>query len=185
MAEDGDIDPSHGDGKPTQEQIEMVSLRDVENNTYTSYTESFHDVYVWMPRGKQVGHASVMLSNRTYISLWPDDDKTKCRVFKKAMDRSVRPEDDIYKESFEPHYTFRIPAKKLDVLKMQAFWDEWKRTGEYGLFFKNCCWLVYSILREGGAPRSATVLWRPETLRRYLRIYENDGHWIRAFFNLW
>ncbi|XP_067658809.1 uncharacterized protein [Haliotis asinina] len=184
MANAGATDQSHCDGEQVHEDLEMVPLSYPEENSH-SHSESFHVVYIWMPQKTQVGHASLVLSNGTYISLWPEDKKRKLGVMKKVLGKSDRPEDDIYKEGFEADYTFKIPCEKLDVSRMQAFWDNWQSTGHYALLFRNCCWIVYKVLHEGGAPTSATILWRPATLQRYLRIYETGSHWIRTFVNLW
>lgn len=84
----------------------------------------------------------------------------------------------------QPTYTFTVPADDLDEEKMKEEWHNWFITGHYNVFGANCCWVVYKILRAGGAPISATILWRPENLRRYLVTYLGGGWKITTFFNL-
>ncbi|XP_067659012.1 uncharacterized protein [Haliotis asinina] len=141
---------------------------------------SYHYINIWMPLGvAQVGHASLQLSNGEYISWWPQDlgikKKRKCNNCLAG---------DITAEAMTPDYTYRISATKLDLNEMMKCWEKQKASPWYSLLRQNCCWVVYNVLYAGGAPRSLTVVWRPETLRRYLVIYLGGGSSPKTLFNM-
>ncbi|XP_046381488.2 uncharacterized protein LOC124152568 [Haliotis rufescens] len=147
--------------------------------------ESFHLIYIWMPLGvRQVGHAALDLSNRQYVSWWPKEDKVKCGLKEKKNRCSDNLQDDIKDEGRDPDYTFKILSTALDLDKMITWWTKQKSTGHYSFLNQNCCWVVYQVLHAGGAPKSLTILWRPETLRRYLDIYLGGGPSFTTLLNM-
>ncbi|XP_046561896.1 uncharacterized protein LOC124270876 [Haliotis rubra] len=142
-------------------------------------------IYIWMHVGvSQVGHASLRLSNDEYVSWWPQEGTSKCGFMKKRNKCNGSLQDDIREEGMDPDYTFNIPSTHLDLVKMTTYWNQQKSTGHYSLLDQNCCWVVYHVLHAGGAPMSQTILWRPETLRRYLVIYLGGGSSFRAYLNM-
>ncbi|XP_067659284.1 uncharacterized protein [Haliotis asinina] len=142
-------------------------------------------ICIWMPVGiDQFGHASLRLSNGEYVSWWPKGRKAKCGFKKKISQCNCSLRDDIIAEGMDPDYTFNIPSTQLDLAKMTTYWNKQRTTGHYSLLDQNCCWVVYQVLHAGGAPRSQTIVWRPETLRRYLVIYLGGGSTFRASLNL-
>ncbi|XP_048250476.1 uncharacterized protein LOC124152569 isoform X1 [Haliotis rufescens] len=144
---------------------------------------SYHYIYIWMPLGfRQFGHASLYLSNRQYVSLWPQE--VNCRLKKKQNLFKSNLHGDINEEGTDPDYTYRISATELDLAKMMTFLKNQKTIPPYSLLLHNCCSAVYQILHAGGAPKSLTIIWRPETLRRYFEIYLGGGSNFTTLFNL-
>ncbi|XP_041354133.1 uncharacterized protein LOC121371970 [Gigantopelta aegis] len=124
-------------------------------------------VYVWMPTNELVGHASLELSDGTYISWWPDEDKNKSlpMVTMKGHASSSL-EEDIDGEGRQPTHEFTL-KKKYDERKMKKWWDKFKYEGWYVLTGSNCCWVVYKALTEGGAPSEFHTIWKPVNIRDY------------------
>ncbi len=144
----------------------------------------YHEVYIWMSIGaKQFGHSSLLLCNGIYISWWPKGKKMKCGPLSKVGDCSSCLAEDVEKETFEPDYTFRISNEVANVDLMTRYWKSWLTRGHYALLNRNCCSMVYRVLLKGGARRSATFLWRPETLRRYIVILNGGGTRSQLFWN--
>ncbi|XP_067659315.1 uncharacterized protein [Haliotis asinina] len=142
-------------------------------------------IYIWMPVGvSQFGHTSLRLSNGEYVSWWPQGRKAKCGFLQKRNKCNCSLQDDITEEGMDPDYIFNIPSTQLDIAKMSTYWNKHKTTGHYSLLDQNCSWVVYHVLRAGGAPMSLTILWRPETLRRYLTIYLGGGSGFQIYLNM-
>ena len=134
-------------------------------------------VYVWLPRGGQVGHASMRLGNGTYISLWPGEDKTgkKKKKGKKQHheERSESLAEDI--ESEERHYDTSFDIEGLNEAAMQWWWDNFNI--RWSLLDQNCCKTVIDGLRAGGSESRlsfvarvyyrATLLWTPFRVMTY------------------
>ncbi|XP_046571977.1 uncharacterized protein LOC124280131 [Haliotis rubra] len=143
---------------------------------------SYHHIYIWMPLGvQQVGHASLHLSNGEYISWWPQEVGSGLKK-QRRFNRSLK--DDNVAEKMPPDYEYRISSTKLDLDEMMKRWEKQKDTSRYSLLRQNCCRVVYNVLRAGGAPESLTIVWRPETLRRYLVIYQGGGSSLKTLLNM-
>ncbi|XP_046337380.2 uncharacterized protein LOC124119038 [Haliotis rufescens] len=151
----------------------------------TQADTSYHYIFIWMPLGtSQVGHASLYLSNRQYVSWWPQEEKAKCGINMKESNCKNNLQEDVEEEGMDPDYRFMIPSTTLNLAKMMTYWNKQKSTGHYSLLDQNCCWVLYQVLHAGGAPKSLTLLWRPETLRRYLVIYLGGGSRFTSMLNM-
>ena len=58
-------------------------------------------IYVWLPPGDQVGHASMRLGNGTYISLWPGEDKMGTTKKRKKIGKGKKQQHEERSESLE------------------------------------------------------------------------------------
>ena len=58
-------------------------------------------VYVWLPRGGQVGHASMGLGNGTYISLWPGENKTGKKKKQKKVNKEKKEQHSERSDSLD------------------------------------------------------------------------------------
>ena len=93
-------------------------------------------VYVWKPKGDDsYGHASMELSDGTYISWWPEYGGKAEQAKKKAHGFQNRTlEDDVRDEERNPDRTFIIPSKVgLDEGEIKKWWakKKAKRSGIY------------------------------------------------------
>ncbi|XP_046571973.1 uncharacterized protein LOC124280128 [Haliotis rubra] len=150
----------------------------------THSDSSYHHIYIWMPLGvQQFGHASLHLSNGEYISLWPKEVGAKSGLKKKRRFNCCL-YGDIAAEAMTPDYMYRISSTQLDLDEMMKSWKKQKDIPLYSLLRQNCCRVVYNVLRAGGAPKSLTIVWRPETLRRYLVIYLGGGSSLKTLLNM-
>ena len=82
-------------------------------------------VYIWLPHGSQVGHASMELPDGTYISWWPSNKSKKSKSGVTAIATTAVLHDslqeDIAAEGTDPE-EFLIPG--LDVACIKRWWDE-------------------------------------------------------------
>ena len=125
-------------------------------------------VYVWLPQDGQVGHASLELTNGTHISWWPDAEKRKKIPFKTKKGANPNSlDEDIFWENRNPDRITYISGN-YDEDAMERWWEEFKYSGSYTLLGKNCCWVVYTALRKGGAPRKRNFLWKPTKIVKYV-----------------
>ena len=139
-------------------------------------------VYVWLPRGGQVGHASMCLGNGTYISLWPGEDKMGKKKKRKKIEkekkehhneRSESLEEDIDNEgrSYDKSFVF----EGLDIDAIQQWWDNFNT--RWSLLGQNCCKTVIDGLRAGGSDGrlsfgdrlnyGITLIWFPFRVMEY------------------
>ena len=126
-------------------------------------------VFVWLPKGTQVGHASLLLSNGTYLSLWPDEEKkAKNAVAMKKGSTSSSLDEDVHNEGRRPDRIFDLSGKGYNEKAIEKWWDEFKYTKTYELLNKNCCWVVYTALTKGGAPGKSESLWTPSKIEAYV-----------------
>ena len=124
-------------------------------------------VYVWMPSGGLVGHSSLELSDGTYISWWPDENKNKdLPLVTLKGHASSGLEEDIDGEGRNPTHTFTLTRRYVEK-KIKQWWNKFKYEGSYILATTNCCWVVYKALTEGGAPSKFNVVWQPEDVKNY------------------
>ena len=111
-------------------------------------------VFVWEPRGTNIGHASLALNDGTYVSWWPGGAG--------AMSSSMT--EDKQQEGQIPDWA-SAPIRGLDEAAMSAAWREisgrmpgWRpdrrdvksATGEYDFAINNCSDMVLNILKAGG-----------------------------------
>jgi hypothetical protein len=140
-------------------------------------------VYVWLPnrRGNQknVGHASMLVGEQTYISWWPDQSAGFGRDFHPIRNKSYR--SDVKDEGGTPHWSVQ-----LNGLNEKAILDWWAGFGlikgqlelpgplpPYNLASQNCSTVVANGLKKGGGDTFASwfsswsVIWRPQTVLDY------------------
>ena len=115
-------------------------------------------VYIWLPQGITVGHASMQLSNGTYISLWPGEDKMGKTIKQIGIAMGTKQhyenlsdslDEDIHREKRPPDHVFSIEG--LDETAIQSWWDSFNE--KWHLLSQNCCDTVIGGLRAGGADK--------------------------------
>ncbi|WP_158815636.1 LamG-like jellyroll fold domain-containing protein [Methylocapsa sp. S129] len=150
--------------------------------------------YVSFDRGQ--GHASMSLSDETYISWWPKGIATIWNLNGVAqdfyadhvIDRTYS--DDITGEgdpNFNPPTIFRDPDYRikifgLDEAAIKTWWANQQLTENYRLIDMNCSTVVYKALCAGGALDKLTVedrtywtdpvrlVWHPNIMERFARL---------------
>lgn len=110
-------------------------------------------VYVWLQRGQNVGHGSLALSDGTYISWWPSEDKNKTAVafHWKSIDASTSPSYSEDKEAEGHDADSRITIERLDEAAIRRWWAQFSDVSKYHILGNNCCTVVFKALKEGGA----------------------------------
>jgi hypothetical protein len=121
-------------------------LSEIKNKNEDGYAA----VHLWnyvSPR--YVGHLSLTLSDGTHISFWPDFNNKSCSNFflrKKGKSKSLI--KDMEEEKRIPDDTHFIPSAKLSIEKIKNWWKV-KQSKRYGLFSRNCAYMVIKALMEG------------------------------------
>jgi hypothetical protein len=84
-------------------------------------------IFVWSPHGKQVGHASMALSDGTYVSWWPSGD-----VFNSPAESYGIRNDKSGEAGKNPDYA-SAPIEALDEGKISSWWAEisGRKPGDY------------------------------------------------------
>ena len=133
-------------------------------------------VYVWTPEGDNVGHASMELSDGTYISWWPED-AVKLPVTKIPGFQNRTLEEDVRDEGRNPDYTFIIPAKVgLDEARIKRWWASMKSKEEYNLLFNNCCDAVKRAFEAGGTKVTTSWIETPTKMIEYMQDWQ-ERNW--------
>ena len=139
-------------------------------------------VYVWEPKGSDsCGHASMELSDGTYISWWPNwwegnEGKVE-QAMKKAPGYQNRTLDtDINAEQRVPDYTFTIPARVgLDEDGIKCWWARMKSRKKWSIL-NNCCDAVKQAFVAGGAKVTTSLIETPTKMIEYMEDWK-DRNW--------
>ena len=132
-------------------------------------------IYIWEAGNGNVGHGSMTLSDGTHISWWPKDDKSKSSM--KMHMTSVEAEtassynEDVEWEGKAADCVIEIPAGKLDIKAIKAWWDQFKDKSNYHILGNNCCSVVYEALKKGGATKYASFPMNPISTPANLKEY--------------
>jgi hypothetical protein len=84
-------------------------------------------IFVWYPRGENVGHGSMALSDGTYISWWPSGDVFDSPAASQGMRGDKRSEGGRIPNYASP------PIERLDERKVSEWWQQisGRRPGDY------------------------------------------------------
>ena len=146
-------------------------------------------VYVWLPKRvnnqKNVGHASMLVNEQTYISWWPDESAGLGRDYHPIRNKNYR--SDVRDEGCNPDWSVRLQG-----LNEEAILNWWEGFGltrgnlmlqgplpPYNLAKQNCSTVVATGLKKGGGDEYAgwynswSVVWRPQTVLDYALSIEN------------
>jgi len=109
-------------------------------------------VYVWNPRGLNVGHAAAQIgpaSDRDgYVSWWPTNEE---RWKESQAGAAPTFEDDVRSEGDRQPDSVRTVAR-LDEGAAKRWWQALRaRRGQYSGMNQNCAWAVIMALKAGGA----------------------------------
>lgn len=132
-------------------------------------------VYAWTPHVDHYGHASLELSDGTYISWWPrtkskKDTRSPALLGGEPGARSTY-EEDVNAEEKDPDEAITIPSKALNENKIKSWWSSYK--GNYNVITNNCCNMVYNALRQGGAHSEMKPVWKPADIIKYAKKVQN------------
>ena len=131
-------------------------------------------IHMWLPRSDISGHASLELSNGTYISWRSDENNLKWPDLKE--DTSIQKQG--------PDLTFT--ARGLDNMGIEKWWNDLKTLGwHHWVTPHNCYSDVVSALRAGGSERKLTtrqrwyyksiLFWNAEKLSYYATDLESSS----------
>ncbi|KAL3855433.1 hypothetical protein ACJMK2_014644 [Sinanodonta woodiana] len=156
-------------------------------------------VYVWECQYGtpfSFGHASISLSDGTYISWWPTQ---KSSLISKAFGttgtyiRSL--EEDISLQNNRRPEVFKLTSC-VDEDAIQRWWRDFRTVSSYSGIYKNCCYVVFHALVSGTVFQlfpddkrrywKAISLWRQSHLKRFLnelrhRIEEHEERKLERF----
>ena len=112
-------------------------------------------VYIWDSHGTEaVGHASLALSDGTYISWWPHSDAKKrlptghTKISKASPNPTL--EDDIRDEDGQKPTSINVGGLNENAIK--KWWMDFKtKETEWRLLDQNCSTVVFEALCAGGA----------------------------------
>ena len=131
-------------------------------------------VYVWLPEGgSRYGHASMELSDGTYISWYPVKERKQRTMGKSPGCQERKLEDDAQEEGRNPDRIFIIPSKVgLDEGNIKRWWASMKSSEEWSLLFNNCCDAVKRGIEAGGAKVTKSWIERPKKLVKYMEDWK-------------
>ncbi|KAK3654435.1 hypothetical protein LTR56_004065 [Elasticomyces elasticus] len=141
-----------GDPDTGMEWLELVPA----TKTYLSVSPTYARVFVWPARaGEAAGHASIMLSDNTYISWWPSKiNSAQIPYFEgdwsgDAYNDRTYPQDVADEFGLPPGQVIRI--YNLDEAAVKAWWETFNVAGaRWTLYNQNCAKIVYMALLKGG-----------------------------------
>ena len=131
-------------------------------------------VYVWKPNSDDsYGHASMELSDGTYISWWPEYGGKAQRTKHKAPGFQNRTlEDDVRDEERDPDRIFIIPSKVgLNEDDIKRWWANVKSKEKWTIF-NNCCDVVKRAIAAGGAEVTMSWIEMPEKIMEYIEDWQ-------------
>jgi hypothetical protein len=151
-------------------------------------------IYVWLPKGGQVGHSSMQVGDRSYISFWPGADRKgfiHLAIRKMTMNVKRRPhyrdyEADRSAEGFDP---MAIELDSLDENVIHTYWQKVQISGlDYELTQFNCSTIIANALYLGsnlqpsfqplaevdlyvglGIPLGEVEAWEPKHILQYAK----------------
>jgi hypothetical protein len=110
-------------------------------------------IHCWWERVLEgsVGHASLSLSDGTYISLWPENYQKVSSGSSKGPKLEVALKDDIKNEGRDPDKQVEILKclNLVDESKVKKWWMEYKTKVKYNVLASNCAQTVYEALMQG------------------------------------
>jgi len=138
-------------------------------------------VYIWPRDDGHVGHASLELENKTYISWWPEGKGALFVPYSPDLKRTL--ERDVHEEG--NRFPERIYIPGLNEDRIARWWSDFKKNNSYELAHKNCSTIVAKALKVGGADssyfidkgsRDNTLVWTPDRAKNYaLKIRPSIG----------
>ncbi|MGA7934162.1 MAG: hypothetical protein WCA35_11495 [Kovacikia sp.] len=151
-------------------------------------------VFVWPPKGGNVGHSSMQVGTHTYISLWPGHGRkgfARSVILKLTMNVKRSPfyrdyASDREAEGFDP---FIVELNTLNEDAMQKYWEKVQISGlKYELTEFNCSTIIANALYIGsslqpnfqplaevdtyvgvGIPLGEVEAWEPKHILQYAR----------------
>jgi hypothetical protein len=151
-------------------------------------------VYVWLPTGGKVGHCSMQVGDRAYVSLWPGNGRkgfVRTALHKMTMNVKRSPfyrdyAADLAAEGADP---IAVELKSLDEVSIQKYWEKVQASGlEYELTEFNCSTIVANTLYIGsnlqpsfqplaeidtyvglGIPLGQVEAWEPKHILQYAK----------------
>jgi hypothetical protein len=151
-------------------------------------------IYVWLPKGGNVGHSSMQVGDRSYISFWPGQDRkgfVHLAIRKMTMNVKRRPfyrdyESDLTAEGFDP---IVVELHSLDENAIQIYWEKVQISDlDYELTEFNCSTIVANALYLGsnlqpsfqplaevdryvglGIPLGEVEAWEPKHILQYAK----------------
>ncbi len=151
-------------------------------------------VFVWLPKGGNVGHSSMQVGDRTYISFWPGHGRkgfVRSAIRKMTMNVKRRPfyrdyAADCDAEGFDP---IVVELNTLDEIAIQTYWEKVQASElNYELTEFNCSTIIANALYLGsalqpsfqplaeidqyvglGIPLGQVEAWEPKYILQYAR----------------
>jgi hypothetical protein len=151
-------------------------------------------VYVWLPTGGKVGHCSMQVGDRAYVSLWPGNGRkgfVRSAIQKMTMNVKRQPfyrdyAADLAAEGADP---IVVELDSLDEMAIQKYWEKVQASGlEYELTEFNCSTIVANTLYIGsnlqpsfqplaeidtyvglGIPLGEVEAWEPKHILQYAK----------------
>ncbi len=151
-------------------------------------------VYVWLPRGGQVGHSSMQVGESTYISLWPGQDRkgfVRMAIQNLTMNVSRAPhyrnfEEDRTAEGFDP---IVVELNQMNEAAIEVYWHKVQLSKlNYELTEFNCSTIIANALYVGsgvkpsfqplaevdyyvglGIPLGQVEAWEPKHVLQYAK----------------
>jgi hypothetical protein len=151
-------------------------------------------VYVWLPTGGKVGHSSMQVGDRVYVSLWPGHGQknfVRSAIQKMTMNVKRQPfyrdyAADLAAEGADP---IVVELESLDEVAIQKYWEKVQASGlEYELTEFNCSTIVANTLYIGsnlqpsfqplaeidtyvglGIPLGQVEAWEPKHILQYAK----------------
>lgn len=113
------------------------------------------DVYVWLPKGQEIGHAALLVNGSTpgstvYLSQWPGEFSA---IYWPGKGASNTPKDDIEIEKRQPHV---VRLWKLNEVAVRTEIYKKKKSNHYWFLYSNCASQVRDCL-DAGIPYSSVA----------------------------
>jgi hypothetical protein len=151
-------------------------------------------VFVWLPKGGNVGHSSMQVGSDAYISFWPGHGRKgffRSALRRMTMNVKRRPfyrdyAADVEAEGFEPA---AVDLEALDEAKIQTYWEKVQASElQYELKEFNCSTIIANALYLGsglqpsfqpladidtylgvGIPLGEVEAWEPKHILQYAK----------------
>ena len=82
-------------------------------------------MYIWLPHGTNVGHASMELPDGTYISWWPENKSKKSKAGANAIATTAVLHDSLAEDmAAEETYPVEFLIAGLNIARIKAWWDK-------------------------------------------------------------
>lgn len=106
-------------------------------------------VYLWKPTKSSVGHISMELADKTYISHWPESKKKNMKGLKSTWSKPTQSlKEDIEVEKRNPDKYISFSGEFFDSSKISMWWEDLKSSARYNLFTSNCAHIVCEALKR-------------------------------------